>query len=434
MLRKRLMSLVLTLIMVLSLVAVPSVTASTNEGTYDSLPVLQSFVDEFGFEFAQNFAVSSEMIANLYTSFPANRAGDTIYPDDFGGLYVDSYGNLHILMVGTPSISAFALDARSNVRHVNFSLNELWETMNLLNDLIPSKFDLLPAADNATGWYLDVVGNRVVVELLDLSQEMIALFRETVFDSPILGFSQSYGINEFELPTELPIMYDEFIDNSEHYAFEPFNTVTLRPGSRIYIRRDGLLTEGSAGYLARIGGSRGFVTAAHIGSSNFFPFPLRAGDTVYVRNASGRQLVGSVRFNSDVSLQHIDAAFVTLNSNVIFDNRTAWCNSPIVQGFSLTHVGLPIRISGATTGPVHPIQSGTITRLAHTAVFNSHGVRFTVNNGLSANYRAVGGDSGGLVFNSATGEIIGIHTGRPDGITPFISTAWEINRFLNLQL
>jgi len=163
-------------------------------------------------------------------------------------------------------------------------------------------------ASNANSWFIDVVGNRIVVELIDFSPEAALNFRETVFDSPILDFEES------RFPVFLPPYDNEMHgERDEQYSdnfvgIEPLNPLlTVRPGDSIQVFRGGNLVGSlSVGYLAYSGSRRGFVTAAHAGF-NQFGSGVRAGDTVHF---GGRQ-IGSIQNTGDHSLDIVDATFVT---------------------------------------------------------------------------------------------------------------------------
>ncbi|MCL2350625.1 MAG: hypothetical protein FWC67_03995, partial [Defluviitaleaceae bacterium] len=119
--------------------------------------------DYFGVEFANNYRQAEAIMLQLENSFPRNRMGEMMYPQDFGGAYYDELGILNILTVGqiTDAKSDGMLSALSkeqidamHISEVDFSYNELWDTHNLLNELIPNGWGVLIAADNVRYWYI----------------------------------------------------------------------------------------------------------------------------------------------------------------------------------------------------------------------------------------------------------------------------------------
>lgn len=167
--------------------------------------------DEFGAEFASNYFMSVEALNALKSSMPQDRFGNILYPSDFGGVYIDDQGVLVTLVVGTntsrfdAALSGFEVNI---VREVDFSYGELRDTMDILRKTL-----LHNATDDiiANGWYVDVKKNRVVVELVNYTPENIALFRNTVLDSPTLVFVACPGLpvalsSPDQLPNILPLV------------------------------------------------------------------------------------------------------------------------------------------------------------------------------------------------------------------------------------
>jgi len=149
---------------------------------------------EFGMEFASNYIRSVTALNELMSTFPQDRLGNVSYPSYFGGVYIDYYGNLIVLVAGSNQLHMDVLmriDGVESLRVVEFSYSELRNTMDMLRDAIP--FD--STGNNiANGWYLDVKGNRVVVELANYNLRNINLFRRTILDSPMLVFAQCPGL------------------------------------------------------------------------------------------------------------------------------------------------------------------------------------------------------------------------------------------------
>ena len=63
----------------------------------------QSFQDyiiqEFGFEFAANYFNSLNVLEAFYSILPKDGTGNVIYPDYFGGIYINSNGEIVLLVV-----------------------------------------------------------------------------------------------------------------------------------------------------------------------------------------------------------------------------------------------------------------------------------------------------------------------------------------------
>lgn len=431
--RKRIISILMVIVFTFSL----GTTVIAQDSEADSVLTLtmevfkESLSNDFGIEFAQNYIISIGILDTIFSSFPMNRFGDTIFPNDFGGIYIDDNGNLHMLVVGSLNAAAFNLDSftaiaaaqRSegvNVRVVEFPYNKLLEVMNLLNDLISRNFDLLPAAGNVRVWSVDVSGNRIVVELEDASEEMIELFRSTVFDSLVLEFRQLSGIhaafisdmysrmtmeayadvNETESYMdeyflEIPLDFDEFAEYYADYSEEGigeriFTAVTA--GGRIGIRRNGVhIDYGSIGYGARMGVRNGFITAAHLGNV------LRQNDRIYFHGWH----VGTVQFSGDVSIAGVDAAFVTLNPGIGFRFTVPAPPSPIRVEVTNSITDVMGRVIHSVGG-ADPNQGGYRHRSGMVATPNISfitGRGHWLNNVATVDFRTQPGESGGIAYS-----------------------------------
>lgn len=406
-----------------------------------------NLAENFGWDFAVNYHQAVAAFEHLYDNFPRNRMGEIVYPQYFGGVYIDDFGNLNILTVTSPfavfsyadAIAPFSSNQLqvANFREVQFSLNELWDTQNMLNELIPSKWDFTPAAINARSWFIDVINNRIVVELEDFNQHAVEQFRETVFDAPILDFAEFTSEFTFSLEQlqELPFEH-EYLNHDYHhqYDIEALNQfiAVVMPGDPIDIIRNGSrIAGGSVGYFANQWGRRGFVTAAHIG------FGLRAGDNIF-HLRSGR-IIGSITSHSDVIGNPIDAAFVTLQPDVFFENITP------STGVQSTFVGIGVGFELSSISRSSGYRSGRVTSISQTLTFwtrNEFGniVWHTVQNGMNVNMMTQGGDSGGLVHRNVVDEwgwlrahVVGIVVAGTYNTT-FLSSGFFINNHLGLQL
>ena len=155
--------------------------------------MFESSVEEFGLEFVLNHDRSVEIANAILDSFSRHICEDdmhsrhvrglqtihcclgaitrTSYPSYFGGLYIADDGNLVMQIVGD---ELFRFDAFSaygeniHVESVRFSYNELLDVIHSLRIIHAHIPDNTPNP-LVSGWYLDVIGNRVVVELVDYS-------------------------------------------------------------------------------------------------------------------------------------------------------------------------------------------------------------------------------------------------------------------------
>jgi len=383
-----------------------------------------------------------------------------MFPSNFGGAYIDSDGNAVVLVVETASafmetvsltewrenvaLNQLQVSDGAVVRNVAFSYNELWATVELLRSHFAGDVDAMMAA-NVQGWYVDVVGNRVVVELIYLSDEMVRLFRTIVLDSPIVEFeiaSIHFSVDDScvqELdyfPQMDDILFYEFGESS----IAPFNSVVAAPGGTLFVYRGGVrIATASIGYRASLSGVRGFVTSAHLGSQ-ISRAPLRAGDQVRVPGINGN--IGHVASNNHVSLDNVDAVFVTLNSgfeisDTVMGGRIGASEVPNIW------VGQQVYAIGYRTG----FTRGQITHIGfntHVIVNTTDGIeRVPIRNALVSTHIGDRGDSGGIVYTWVGGgsfphAVIGMHTASPsqEGVMSpsLVSVFHEINRIIRTTL
>ncbi|MCL1924332.1 MAG: S1 family peptidase [Defluviitaleaceae bacterium] len=415
----------------------------------------------FGYEFVQNHSEALQIAEKLYGLFPRTRMGQVIYPDYFGGRYINENGELVILKVQSvldrakttisrfnTAISQFNSDA--NIRKVEFSFNELVEVIDYLDNLSINErstakimidgYEVLieryvqPRTNyisNIAGWGLDIAKNRIVVDLIDYSQEAITDFKNNVLDSPVFEFRQGevisleYNhyydfqtrINEFNytLPNE-PIVLDERIR-----ALSP-----LRPGDRIFIWRQGQGWIGQLGigyraylnFLASGTRAAGFITAAHVHLTTVPTGVVGIQNGDIVADNSGIR-IGVVNGNA---LQSFDAAFVSLdNVNTLLPTNSDQGTrilSPAIQGQLLM-------MQGANSGR----QLGTVEIERQTISVGSGATSFIVNNAIRTNYSSQPGDSGSVVYaiqaNGTITGVAGIHFAS-NGVQRWVSRADHI--------
>ncbi|MCL1989221.1 MAG: S1 family peptidase [Firmicutes bacterium] len=363
----------------------------------DFLADVQNYlVEAFGVEFMQNQNESLKIHDEIMATFPQNRAGETVHPDFFGGVYINDAGILVTLLVETDTFTD-SFNARtfselgSLFRFVEFSYNELVADMEYIQRIAAA--DVQRVFSIANVFSLDIIQNRVVIYLHEYTPEQIELFRSTVLDSPTLHFVESTFTVE-PIPDFIPedfIFYDEedyelIPQESEFYnedenIISPLN-VQLNSGNSISTSSG----TRSLGFRARRGSVNGFVTAAHSGGS-FFTSNTR----VYAGNTT-TQLVGLIQSATDIS--HIrDAAFVTLSGASV----TNWLPSGSLGTFVATPVVGNAVVSLSRSG----INVGRINSLGSN--INIHGVTILAVP-VTFSRTVQQGDSGGLVYTESAGS------------------------------
>ena len=133
----------------------------------------------------------------IYNTFPRTRGGDVIYPDYFGGIYVDNRGFLVVLIVG-PALEDYSSRAdylialgRGRYRYVEFSLAELSAEIEVIDIAMRERAMLRCRYALNVGFYgIRTDENRISINMVEYNEAMIAGFRQYVYDSPMIIFGQ----------------------------------------------------------------------------------------------------------------------------------------------------------------------------------------------------------------------------------------------------
>lgn len=324
----------------------------------------------------------------LMRSFNTSKSDNTIYPEYYGGSYIDDNGDLVVYIKEAEISKAASLQNISQVletkdfivKSANYSYNELNSFMDTLNSFkLKNPNDSV--SNNFNIYWLSDRDNNIVVELNEMSEEQINRFKKTVIDSPIITFKASSGT--------------------------PVKEVNVNPGQKISTST----ANGSMGYRAKKNNVVGIVTAGHLASLNT---TININGT-NIGKVTARQESGSV-----------DAAFVEItNSSYTPTNTLNGTTNTLSTTTSKPGVGTVINklgfSTGATTGKV----------LSTNVTVTLDGITHT--NLTSADYSSSGGDSGGIVYSyvssTNTRYTLGIHCAAV-GSTRYYIKADEINSVL----
>lgn len=326
---------------------------------------------------------SVELFQEFVNNFPSeivDGSEKTVYPENYGGAYIDSIGALHLKVVEDYDIKDISTDANyyisalkksSNIVDPKYDViiddadvtwNQLLEVQKVL-DSVMEELDI-------SSTYTDEENNILVVSLLDISSKYDVL---NYLNENINAFSQECV--EFEQGSVITPT-----------AYNAYNNALAGSGAT-----------SSTGYSATLGfnaykassGQYGVVAAAHFATS---------GTTIY--NALGSTIgTPSVRQYSGT----LDAAFIPFGSNISPSNGIYQLSSPddtltgyynnssIIQGMSSKKVG---KTSNVTNGSVLSVSTSILT--------NSN---ITLTSQFKVSNTQYGGDSGAPAFHSFTGPL-----------------------------
>lgn len=328
-------------------------------------------------------ASESNTLANKINESIASisRTGESTYPEDFGGLYIDSDGYLVILTTGdfTNSRSAIStvISDSELVRYkaCKYSYQDLLNATYEIDQALSTASKKI--ADNFVGYALMTEDNSVMVMLEDISDAAITDFRQSVYDHPCLTFVKGERINlhaSLTLGSEAII---KSISDNKFYAGSYGFRAKKNSGSK----RTGLVT---SGHLAAVGD------------------PVYSGRTeaVQIGSCVKSQLKGSV-----------DASFLAItDTNYTLSNTIGTTSKTLSASTVNPSVGFPVTLCAKSclSG-----SSGTVKSIVGKHVASNGN---TLTNICEATYTSINGDSGGLVYgvdaklNKAAGINIGAAT------------------------
>jgi hypothetical protein len=210
--------------------------------------------------------VSMEIYGNLDDSFiSGTRTGEGfIYPDYYGGSYIDDNGGLIILT--TDSVESVVKDLRFRTKSSNFSIKNCEYSLNelqSLNEELGKVFENQNIASELK-WVsvgIDIVHNKVSVDLEDCSESIIVKFKSMVSNSSMIKFNEV-----------APIIFDSGYEKIQADSISSMTKRAVKTNVHLgspYSSRgkdqqgDPVRFVGSVGCRAMHGTEHGFVTAAH---------------------------------------------------------------------------------------------------------------------------------------------------------------------------
>jgi len=437
----------LSLFLLVALIAGMSTLITANEQSIMSLEEywasdifqenVQQFMDsaEVSREFAENFLRTRNITDSFFDMLPTDRIGNVIFPNNFGGMYINDEGLLVIQVTSNEMLRNLMSDDfltlidmnYVEIEIVEFSRFELEEVRDYLDDFVLSKMNGNFLRDDVTLIFksisIDVIQNRVWVGLYCYSPDSINAFKENVIDSPMIIFGQhrfrSFPVFD-EAMMELGIE-ENVVDSLDYIGIVPLRP-PLNPGDAV--------GGGSIGFRAvDRNGNNGFVTAAHL----FRPGASVAGPHGLYGTASTRDWHLGGR---------VDAVFVVLRTPAPGEAPVQISNNlPCgrqLQGYQFRNpnniIGdqvAKVGITGRATGTIAdddyrtfvtcPVNH-TTTRLVGLIRANS--------GGSSGGSRP--GDSGGVVYYTDDRTIAGIIVTGSPGVDMVFAYAGAIRDILQL--
>lgn len=120
-----------------------------------------------------------------------------LYPEYYGGSYVDNNGNFVIAVTGNADRNREALKEILNTENfsietVSYSYRQMMKVMDEIDNFLVSSDipDNHPMLEKFAGAYPDVMDNRVKVLLTEINNDIINSFKRDVTNSPLIVFEQ----------------------------------------------------------------------------------------------------------------------------------------------------------------------------------------------------------------------------------------------------
>ena len=297
-----------------------------------------------------------------------------IYPNYYGGSYIEPDGNLIIYIVGDSIYGTNAIKSITTNPIVKFKCCEYsyQSLINVLDEIYEAvKTAPKTVAKNVTAFGLNQKMNCVNVCLADISESRIDEFKQ-IYNNPSVSFLQ---MNEVE-----------------------YQSTNVYPGNKLCLSSSTCNSYGSIGFRVRekSGSKRtGFVTAGHV---------IDKGESCFVDRNNVGLCVSSEIYGAKADAAFIVAEKTTTLQNYINGDTNAVLSTKTDQPGEGTLVNLWGAQSGHTWGYI-----------SNTKYYITKGGVVVTTDLVAAEYPSDEGDSGGVIYTyiSSTGirYTVGIHLG-----------------------
>lgn len=346
-------------------------------------------IEEVDVEFCQRQTESIEQYQSMLLSFNdaagARSSNEQSYDSNYGGAYINSNGDLVVLLVDCSSaeideIKVATVNDAILIEQCEYSFNELILVINTINQNLNylSNHGII-----ISEMHEDVCSNKVYIGIYNYTEEKETIIRDLI-DHPCMEIYEQNNIIKED--------------------------INIRGGYGIV----GGVGTSTIGFCATKGNTYGFVIAGHAVANLYDNFTY-SGTTVGYATASAR-------YNNTTA----DAAFLTKASNVTttsyIDVYTCHYLGTSISDFPSQAL---IYKYGATTNLTSGrIQSNYVTVYVGGVGETDEG--FYALQQTTATYTSQGGDSGGPVFmikDTVNGNVrcllLGIHSGSNNEVSSF---------------
>lgn len=316
------------------------------------------------------------------------RGGQTISEPCYGGAYLNDDGELVILLSNNTYANRELMKEYTGnpavlLETCTYSYNELQGVMNSIRKAYP---ELKEAGAGISSMYIDVINNRVVINVQKLNAYKEAEIRKVVDRSCMV------------------IQNTEEVFEMQEDVLQP----SIKPGSEL----TNLSTSatGTFGFPATRNGVQGYVTAGH--------FAREVGQQISYNGS----VIGTVTRTGWTQNTYADAAFIESNGAAL--PSTAFRGGYYCTAVLTPTIDFPVNTVIYMYGKVSGLQSGKLTSYSYDYIpLNKE--YYTVMDHAVADYKSVQGDSGAPIFiytgwhnGRHTCTLIGIHSAAAKPMDP----------------
>jgi len=205
--KRKMISLFLVAVLIISTITLAHASrpyiVHEQEGLFlEEQPIIDAEMDSRRDEwFAANYRNATNQLEAFYEGIARSRDGEFIYPEHFGGVYIDNDGNAVLLIVESRFSRAEADNNTMNLmnegilyRFVEFSYAELIETKETIFSTMMARRYTIEACIYASNISMISIApscNQVIVGIVDYNNDMINGFKQYISDSSMIVFVQN---------------------------------------------------------------------------------------------------------------------------------------------------------------------------------------------------------------------------------------------------
>lgn len=193
--------------LIISLFFIGLVACNQQSSNKRSVQNPQEYSEDINSASAQNIdvmALHDKLMSSFSDDWIERESDPELYPEYYGGSFVDNNGNFVIAVTGNVDknreylINILETD-NFKIETVRYSYRQMMRVMDDIDSFLTNSniAENHPVLERFAGAYPDVMDNRVKVLLTEINDEVISSFKKDITNSPLIVFEQG----------EIPEMY-----------------------------------------------------------------------------------------------------------------------------------------------------------------------------------------------------------------------------------